>query len=173
MQPRCYTSLATQNHCYNETWTRLTARSRSLLTSSSLLGCSWFFTVCLLLSLLASSLLGWFLVLRCWSDLPPQFFWSDSVLVCLCLKCSQPWNRFSAYRLGDILSMGIFPLLFKLSRNDSLIYTRTRLASRRLAMVASCRRPIIRRCLAMDFNIPAFRHCLPGVAQQWFSQAVV
>jgi hypothetical protein len=37
IQPRCYTSLATQNHCYNETRTRLTARSRSLLTASSLL----------------------------------------------------------------------------------------------------------------------------------------
>jgi hypothetical protein len=67
MQSRCYTSLATQNHCYNETRTRLTARSRSLLT--------------------ASSLLGWFLVLHCWSDLPPRFFSSDSsVLVCLCLS---------------------------------------------------------------------------------------
>jgi hypothetical protein len=48
MQPRCYTSLATQNHCYNETRTSLTARSRSLLT--------------------APSLFGWFLVLHCWSD---------------------------------------------------------------------------------------------------------
>jgi hypothetical protein len=58
MQPRCYTSLATQNHCYNETRTRLTARSRSLLT--------------------ASSLLGWFLGLHCWSNLTHRF-WSACV----------------------------------------------------------------------------------------------
>jgi hypothetical protein len=68
MQPRCYTSLATQNRCYNETRTRLTARSRSLLTASSLLGhCSvdsWFFSADLpprlLICLLGSS------------DLPPR-----------------------------------------------------------------------------------------------------
>jgi hypothetical protein len=59
----CYTSLATQNHCYNETRNRLTTRSRSLLTASSLLGSSSSLIACLswlilLIQLLVSSLLG-------------------------------------------------------------------------------------------------------------------
>jgi hypothetical protein len=35
-------------------------------------------------------------------------FWSDSSsLICLCLKCSPPWSRFLAYRLGDAFVEGL------------------------------------------------------------------
>jgi hypothetical protein len=100
MQPRCYTSLATRNHCYNETRTRLTVCSGPLLTASSLLG--WFLALhCLLSALIACFFTAWLILgslLLIWS--------ASSVLVCLCLKCSPPWNRFLAYRVGDTLSKG-------------------------------------------------------------------
>jgi hypothetical protein len=58
MQPCCYTSPATQNHCYNETRTGLTARSRSLLTPFSLLGSSSLIACMLLFSALILLLLN-------------------------------------------------------------------------------------------------------------------
>jgi hypothetical protein len=77
---------------------------------------------CLLLWLLASSLLIWS---------------ASSVLVCLCLKCSPPWNRFLVYRLGDTLSKGKFFSVIQVVVMQRLSHFYENTCS-------------VRRCLAMD-----------------------
>jgi hypothetical protein len=133
MQPRCYTSLAIRNRCYNETRTRLTVRFRSLLTASSLLAYCY---DCLLLH---CSVDPWFftadLTPRLWSDLlgSSPHLWS---------ACSEVGSWRTDYETH--CRRVNFPLLFKLLSRE--------IPSRWLAMHAVIQKINIRS----DSTIPAF-----------------
>jgi hypothetical protein len=148
MQPRCYTSLVTQNHCYNETRTRLTARSRSLLTASSLLAyclIACFFTARLILG---SLLLAYRRNLPCQVDLPD---WWENILL-----SRKRLSRLASRR--PAMDAVVVIQLSQIIRYLETAYIRfcwiPFLTQRLLAIFVSARAcPIISGCLAIDVSV--------------------
>jgi hypothetical protein len=90
MQPRCYTSLATQNHCY-KIRTRLTARSHSLLWFRILVGpLIAGFLVAPLIWLFGSGMPAWFIWSEFSSLIGPSLSLSLMLRPTVCLGIKHP-----------------------------------------------------------------------------------
>jgi hypothetical protein len=132
-----------QPGCYTSLYTRITVTGHTL---------GWLLALAHCLLRLYFLVDSWFftahLIWLLSSDLPAWFIWSDS-----------DWNALHpeigfSYTEYEIPCRRVNYTVIQVVATQRLshFYKNTCLAS---------------RCLAMDFNIPAFRHYLPSIAQHW------